>query len=246
MIKTVFVGLLAVVLFCLGAAGSWYFLKQQETAEAEAETEQQEAQVATGQTVSTKPSPIALPVPLRAGAMSAEEEFRLAAIYRKQGEDLAKWQQRLETNEQRLKLVNEDIVGQRREIDGLLVQVQDKLAAAETLLAKVSEQSKQLSEDQNQVNQQLQEIKDQQDAGTDTSQQKLKKFAAWLQAVSPEMGAEILRFQLNQGETEFAIELLSLVEERNAAKILDALNDAKFASIMLDGINKNRRGILRR
>ncbi|HVJ87960.1 MAG TPA: hypothetical protein VM452_20015, partial [Caulifigura sp.] len=53
----------------------------------------------------------------------------------------------------------------------------------------------------------------------------VKKMSAWFQGMEPEKAAGLLKGLANEGKMELAVQLLANFEEREASKVLAAIDD---------------------
>lgn len=245
MIKSIANSLFAVLLFALGAAGSWYFTEY--LAEKESVNEEQlqsppspvlprEADAATDRTTA-EAAAAKLPVPFHGRAMSAAEVFRYASVNRKTMETLRQKEEELRQEELRLQLVQKDIEGRKLEIEGVLRQTQTTLEAGERLLSDMQIEAQNLAKQRELQQQELENVKEAQ-APSAERMANVKVTAGWLESMSPEDAAETLKNLANNGKMDLALQLLSYIEQRDVAKILDALNDPTLVAELTEGFRE--------
>ncbi|MGB6044898.1 MAG: hypothetical protein WBF93_17215 [Pirellulales bacterium] len=212
--------------FALAAAGSWIFVQQRAEQDAKAaEVAAATAEPTVAPNSSALESANSLPVVLRGRPMSAEEAFRYGAAFRSQQETLKKREQALKGDEVKVKLMKDDLKVQQRELEGLLSQVRELLKNGEALAAKVAQDQNQLEQDRQAAQSNLDQLKQAELANDRSEQLNVKQVSGWFQSMPAENAAEYLRELSNDGKLDSALELLSNIEERDAAKILVAMKD---------------------
>lgn len=232
MIKTVLSSLFAVFLFALGAAGSWYFVEFQKN-----RTEEPSEETALIDELTTAPTSIDepvqaeegsskdLPIPVHARAMSAEEVFRIGALHRKNIEAIKKREERLASEEMRLKLVQDDIKAYKQEVEGILKQTQSGVETGETLLDQIIQQRQALATETKQRQQELDEIREATTVPDAVEEANVKDWSKLIGSMAEEKAAALLKELIQKGNMKLALQLLSTMEERNAVKVLDQIDD---------------------
>ncbi len=245
MLKSIVNGLFAVLLFSLGAVGSWYFAQyhpRQEPVTAEqvlsppTQPLAEPPEPAPSDSV-TEPADAKLPVPFHGRAMSAAEIFRYASVNRKTMETLRRKEEELRQEELRVQLVQKDIEGKQREIEGVLKQTQDTVAAGERLLSQLQAEAEKVARERELQQEELEKAKAAQ-APSAERMANVKVTAGWLESMSPEDAAETLKNLSNNGKMDFALQLLSYIEQRDVAKILDALHDPTLVAELTEGFRE--------
>lgn len=230
MIKTFLYSMFAVFLFALGGAGSWFYLQMVEADGQEKDSVSfQPVAPHTGLEALTSdinPSNnIEMPVPVHVKPVSAEEIFRFGAINKKNIEQLRNQEQRLEKDKLRLKTAHIDIETRQREIEGMLIQVNDKLATAEKLLDDIKVAAERLTTEKQDVSKKLDELQQSEEDLNAGENVNVQMVASWIQNMKAEQAAEIIREMANDGKMDFGLKLLAQIEDRNVAKILAAMRD---------------------
>ena len=166
--------------------------------------------------------------------MSAEEVFRYAASNRTRSELLKKREESLEKDRARLKLVFDDIRGEKRELEGLQAQVEGKIQAAEILLNQIIQEREQTTKEREDAKQDIENLKKTQTEYEELEVDNLKKMSRVFQSMSPEKAAEYMRELANDGKISMAVKLLANFEEREASKILEAMDDSALVVQLID------------
>lgn len=212
--------------FALAAAGSWFLLQNRANEKAEeTKVEVTPDGMTVAQTASPAESADPLPVAVRGRPMSAEEAFRYGAAFRNQQEALKTREQALKDDQMKVKLMQDDLKVQQRELEGLLSQIRELLKNGEELVATIQQDKNQLELDRQAAQSNLDELKQAELAYDKSEQTNVKQLSRWFQSMPPESAAEYLRELSNDGKMDSALELLSNIEERDAAKILVAMQD---------------------
>ncbi len=182
-----------------------------------------------------------LPVPVRGAPLSAEELFRFGAMYRQQQEALAQREQEIEQRQARLKLIENDLAGSRKEIDGLQALVQESVQRADQLLKDLEQQRQQFEQEKKDAESTMESLRTQDDEANAAEATNVRKISSWFQSMPPEKAAEYLRELSNDGNTDSAVKLLENIEERNAAKILAAMEDPTLVVELTEAFRNSKR-----
>lgn len=255
MYKTVLNSLFAVFLFALGAVGAWYILRQNEARSAQqavppADPSQLAAVAALPQRASPSLSAESepqdrlggeMPIPLHAKSISAEDLFRFGAMNRASLESLRQREEELRKEELQLQLVQKDIEGQKREVEGILTQSQHAVKAAEEMLLQVQQQQQALVAEKQQRQSELEEIRRTKETPDADKQTNTKKMAELLGSMKAEDAAEVLKNLADKGNTDYVLRLLDNIEQRDAAKILDALGNPELVADLTEGYQELKR-----
>lgn len=247
MLKAIFLSILGILLFVGGGAGAWYFAQWQHAQELkateEAAKEAEHAPLANAEHLQ-KENPIAIAV--RPEGLSPDDVFRMSALMQEQTAALQKREAILAEKENRLNLITEDMNLQQRELQGMLTQVQDTLAATRGILTQVQEAEQRVKSERDNAQATLQEMeKNKQDE--DVNREKnVQQAAALLQQMNPQGSAAAIRQYCDEGKTDFAIELLALFEERKAAEILNSLEDPTLVAELAERLTDRRPVVAKR
>ena len=232
MIKTVLSSLFAVFLFALGAAGSWYFIEYQKSLPEEVSEEAAIIDELTTTPVATEASEEEedtatndLPIAVHSRAMSPEEVFRIGALHRQNIDAMKKREERLKSEEMRLKLVQDDIEAYKQEVEGILKQVQSGVETSEQLLDQVIQQRQALTKEQQAHQAELKEIREATTVPDATEEANVKELSELLGGIAEDKAAEMLKELMQRGDMTLALKLLSTMEQRDAAKVLDSIDD---------------------
>jgi chromosome segregation ATPase len=240
--------LFAVGLFALGSVGAWYFQQWQAQHQADGSPLLEVASRSSApigpvepQPTATEPTPNDMRIPVHPKSMSTEELYRFLATNRGNLESLRQRQDEIRKEELRLQLVQKDIEGQKREVEGILTQTQQTLEAAEQMLAQIQQERQSLASERQQHQQELNNLQSVKDVPDEDRQTNIKKMAELLGQMTAEEAAEVLKNLANKGNTDYVLRLLDNIEQRDAAKILDALGDPALVAELTENYQELRR-----
>lgn len=222
----------------VSATGSW-FVQNQVLAKKgdDAETAQtDEAESGSGNPDEPEPpgklnsGPIKerMPVAVRPREMSVEELLRFGIGVREREQQVRKQEELLQQREVQQKLALADIQAERREIDGLRVQVDSQLRTAEKMIGDLQTAREAVLQERTRAEERFKSIQSAR-IEIDTEQvDNTKRLSLWMQGMEAEKAAEVLKEMANDGTIDTAVQILSHFEEREAAKILSAVDDPKL------------------
>lgn len=173
-----------------------------------------------------------LPVVFRPRPVSTEEILRLGSTMRNREESMEAREEAIQKERSRLKLILDDIQSERMELESLQTEIHGKLAAAEKLLGEVTLQRRQLTQEREEAKRELEEIKSAKAEYQENERFNLKRISEWIENMEPERAADFLREMSNDGKLDMAVQLLGNLEEREAAKILEPMDDALVAQLL--------------
>lgn len=173
-----------------------------------------------------------LPVAVRPRPASTEEILRLGTSMRNREKALKAREEVIQKDRSHLKLIVEDIQSEKLELESLQLEIQGKLAAAEKLLGEVALQRQQLTQEREDAKRELEEIRSAQTEYKESEAGNVKRMSQWIESMEPERAADCLRELSNDGKLDMAVQLLGEFEEREAAKILGAMDDALVAQLL--------------
>lgn len=254
MIRLMAILLFGVVMFAAAAAGSW-FVQRQVLAKP---SQDPQAAPAESNTTSSPPAPQAaspngtaapaaqdqrMPVAVRPREMSVEELLRYGMGVKEREQKVRQQEELLQQRSVQQQLALADIEGERKEIDGLRVQVGEQLKSAEKLIQKLNETREQLQQDRQAAAADLQQMKFERIEIDGQHLDNTKRLSLWLQSMEPEKAADVLKSMANDGQaqSEIAVQILANFEEREAAKILSAMDDPKLVQLLVEKFRNLKR-----
>jgi flagellar motility protein MotE (MotC chaperone) len=173
--------------------------------------------------------------PYNAGA---EEAARLTAELRTRLASAREKERQAAAREKRLELIQQDLRGERAAIDDLRKQVKKELDAVNKALAELERQR---AAAPRRAEKSGAEAEARPALPAKEQQDNLKKMGAMYSTMPPESAAKILRSLSDTGKMDTAAQLLALMQERQAAKVLTELNDPVLAAQLLERLKVLRR-----
>lgn len=242
MVRLLALVMFGLVMFGAAAGGTWWFINQSTEAAQAEEIAQAETPVpplpdAPAAEAAEEPlervTPDGLPVAVRPRPMSIEELLRYGIGLKEREEMLQQREGGMERQEMQVKLALADLRGEQEEVDSLRAQVQQQLESADKILTRIEEARQQLTLEQTQAQEQLKEFESTQIEMSNQELDNIKQLATWLKSMEPEKSAEVVREMSNDGRLEDCVKMLAQLEDRDVAKILSALNDAKLVDQLI-------------
>jgi flagellar motility protein MotE (MotC chaperone) len=208
-------------------------LAEDGAAENEARTEEA-AHEQTAELTPTSHSAIDL-AEIPENGLAAVTVLRLSESIRKREQQLIEREKQITEQERRLKFMIDDLQRERTEISALMEQAENKAAEARSFLEAARQAGAttpvNTTADGEQPatapGNQLREL-------PENEKQNLKTVAEWLKGMPPETAAQSIRELSNEGKMEMAVQLLSFLEDRDAANILSALDDTTLFTQLAD------------
>jgi flagellar motility protein MotE (MotC chaperone) len=165
--------------------------------------------------------------------MTGELRTRLAAV-REREEQLA-------ARKKQIELIQEDIRGERSALDELRTQTKSELDALNEAIQGVEKQRGNLEEERQKIGKTTQEMEGRIVQLQKDEHDNLKKMSGMYNSMAPESAAKILQNLADTGKMETAVKVLSLMQERQAAKVLAELTDAGLAAQLIEKLKGLRR-----
>ncbi|HWL07224.1 MAG TPA: hypothetical protein VNQ76_02310 [Planctomicrobium sp.] len=256
MVKMLGVLVFGVFMFCAAAGGSWYVQNKLLSPAATAksadsvlpEGEIPGSSAPSGEKKKTSISEAAqsvatptgdkerLPIAIRPREMSVEELLRYSMGVKEREEKVKQNEELLQKRRVQQQLALADIEGERREIDDLRLQVSDQLKHAETLIEKLNDVRTRFVKEKDDASQSLQQMKHERITIDQEHMDNTKRLSQWIQSMEPEKAAGVLTSMANDGDEQMAIavQILRNLEEREAAKILSAIDDTKLVQQLIE------------
>lgn len=211
------------LMFGISAAGSWWM----------ATHPLHSADAGTGESATAPASTTAafdltgeLPIAVRPKIISPEELLRNAMSLRSREAALLQQEEAARQRQSRLELMQADIQGEQTEVEGLNAEVKTQIEAANTLLAKIAEERAAMEQQRLDSEAKLKEYQDAQTKMDASEAQNIKRMAAWIQGMEEATAADFLKELANDGKTDIAVQILSNFDEREASKVLGAMDDS--------------------
>ncbi len=231
------------LLFAASAAGSWFFMRPvapDESANANRmKTDSAKAKTSSGIGNADQEIPVAFKPP---NGLSADVVIKLSKSIREREKSLNQREQILDQKQQRLSFVLDDLKRERREIEHLQNEIIEQIRQADELFQSIgSQQADTMDASGEDVPVQGETNENDQIPSPIEEQLNLRTVAQWLQSMAPEQSAEAFREFSNNGNIEMAVRLLSFFQERDAAKVLAALDDPILVTQLAERFRKLKR-----
>ncbi|MBX3436549.1 MAG: hypothetical protein KF861_03595 [Planctomycetaceae bacterium] len=222
--------LFAAVAFGASAAGSFVLKSKSPPAGNQEATDEASASTSTGDQQSGTPTSAAtpdadLPVAVRPRPMSVEEVLRFGMGLRKREEQLDSRAKALNEEQARMQLALADIRGEQQQIEGMQARLQGQAEICRSILGEIQQARQNLAADRDQAKEELNKFEEVRLESDAEEQQNIKTMSEWFRGMEPEKAAGAIKKLANEGKTDLAVKILSNFEERDAAKILSALDD---------------------
>jgi len=172
-----------------------------------------------------KPLEHALPGSIRPRPVSVEELLRYSLGLKTREAAINDREKGLERRQSQVNIALTDIQGEQHELDGLRRQVKDQISAVDNLLAKLTEERQQFEAEKSKAQEEMKKYDTVKKDDDVAQRDNVKKMSAWFQGMEPEKAAGLLKGLANEGKMELAVQLLANFEEREASKVLDAIDD---------------------
>jgi hypothetical protein len=241
------------IVFGVAAGGSYFAKMQQHTASASTQTH---AEATTDAAAPHGDAPGAAPhaptehaggveeelkVVVRPRMTTPEDIIRNAQVLKAREEKLVQRERAAEQEQLRLQLVQSDLQGEQTAIEALAADVKSQIESANQLLVRISDEKNLLDQEHQRNEQQLEDFKDQQTQMDAVEHQNLKQLSTLVEGMDSAAASNLIKNLANNGQLDVAVQLLANFEERQASKILAALDDDPMnKTLMTDLIDKFR------
>lgn len=236
------------VIFAIAAGGSWFARMQQHStqvaagdhaAEPAADSIPGEPDTHADGTPATPAQHGAtaddeLPVVVRPRMLTPEDILRNAMSLRATEEKLALREQAAQQEKERLILVQADLQDEQHAIESLASDIKEQIDAANQLLARILEEKSRWDSERIRNEEELKKFEDAQTKMNAAEEQNIKQLSTWIQGMDSEAAASFITELSNNGKMDVAVQLLANFEEREASKILAALNNPKLMAELAD------------
>lgn len=234
--KMVIIGVVGLVIFGASAAGSW-FVKTQVLAPPPEEAETEITDI-TGDPTETDPSEDGdkarlMAVAVRADPMTPEGLVRIGMQLDEREKKLLEKEDEFQKRQVQQNLVLTDVKTEQDAISGLQTKLDKDLTVAENMIAELNTLRDELKAQEAETlaaKEALKAAQSETDGGYKT---KDKKIAGVLQSMASEKAGAFLEGLVNDGQIDFAAQLLSNLDDRQAAKILDTIKDMKIVNELI-------------
>lgn len=229
--NAVFMLLFAGVAFGSSAAGSWFLKSKMKEPAADGETDvvsESMEPAGSGTPADANITPVSgedLPVAVRPRPMSVEEVLRFGMGLRSREEQLKEREEALEREQSRMQLALADIRGEQQHIESLHAKLQGQADACQSILGEIEQARQALAAEREEAKKEVTSFEDILTESNEQELENIKTMSEWFRGMQPEQAAGALKKLAEEGKIDLAVQLLSNFEERDAAKVLSALDD---------------------
>jgi hypothetical protein len=234
------------VMFAVTAGGSWFAMSKQHaaaitaddehaTTDEHAPAETLRAETSHGPATGTTHSAPAqhhdeeeLPVVVRPKMSTPEDILRNAMSLKAREEKLVQRERAAEQEAMRLGLVQSDLQGEQVTIEALAADVKMQIESANQLLTRIYDEKSSLDRERLKNADEMKKFEDTKTEMNDLERQNLKQLSTWIQGMDSAAAAAFIKELSNDGKMDVAVQMLVNFEEREASKILAALNDPEL------------------
>ena len=234
--KMVIVGIVGLVIFGASAAGSWY-VKTQVLAEPVVEEEPEIIDIMSDpeetQEMEKDADSRLMPVPVRDDPMTVEELVRFSMRLKAQRKELTQKEDEFQKRQVQQQLVLTDVKTEQNAITGLQTKLDKDLAVAESIISELNQLRADLKAQEDKVKMAEQDLEAKRIEVDGGFESKDKRISSLMQGMSPEKAAASLQEFVDNGELDFAAQLLQHFDDRQAAKILDSIPNMKLVNELI-------------
>ena len=226
---------IAVVLFSVAAAASWYLQGQQAPLENDEKPVKHAAEHPRGKAAGHDvPAPRLLP--RSSGSPDADRFTQLAATLQTQQESLKNREQHLAVREKQLDLIHEDIKKDQKKLDAVRKEVEAELQLVQEKLDVLDKRTGEGAKDREKTEAQLEELRRTTLEVNDLESKNLKQVAGIYDKMDPEAAAQNIQQMADKGSLDTAVTILANMRDRQAANLLGELSklDAGIAAQLFD------------
>lgn len=221
------------VVFAAAAGSGWYVKSSVMSPDSKPEGASVTSETPLAGEELSEAAPELMPVAVRPEAVSVEELLRFSLSLKERARQLGEDEESLQQRKARQQLVLSDIEGAKQNIDGLRKQLTDQIEEAKELSGKLASIKQGIIDERSKSQKDFEEIKAQQIEIQDQHRANDRKLSDWLQGMTPANASAVLKEMANDGNMDVAVQILSNFEERDAAKILDSIEDPKLLNQFL-------------
>jgi flagellar motility protein MotE (MotC chaperone) len=243
--KMIVMALVGLIVFAGATAGGWYVKKTVLAPPAE-ETDADQVDLTADPTQESENEGDGslMPVAVREDAMSVEELLRYSLSLKEREKSLRDSEEQFRQRNVQQQLVLADVQAEQQTIDGLRTQLTTDLGSAQGMIEELNRLRQAVIEEREKSKLEFGEIEAKRIDITEQHKANDKKLSTWLQGMTSEKAAAVLKEMANDGNMKVAVQILANFEEREAAKILDSIDEPKLLNEFIAEFRnlKNARG----
>ena len=235
----------SLLLFGLSAGTSFYINRPLEIDTAD-ENESTAVDVADGDVNFDEP-PIKkmepqLPVAIRPDqSLTIDAVRQMTEAAEKRQMQLEEYEQQLKKEDQRVQILFEDLKREKKELTAYSESLEGKIRSLDEMTVQLQELATKVSKEKAE----LEALQKKNGIASNESEKMLAKVdtvKGWFSGLEAQQAADILIEKANQGELEFAAALLHSMQDRQKAKILQAINDPTLVNQLIDSLKVKKKG----
>jgi hypothetical protein len=188
-----------------------------------------------------KPLEHALPGSIRPRPVSVEELLRYSLGLKSREAAIDGKEKNLERRQAQVNIALTDIQGEQHELDGLRRSVKDQITAVDNLLARLAEERQSFQAEKTKAEEEMKKYDTVKQDDDVAKRDNVKRMSAWFQGMEPEKAAGVLKSLANEGKMELAVQLLANFEEREASKVLAAIDDTQLTVELAEAFQSFKR-----
>ncbi|MEP3482063.1 MAG: hypothetical protein ABJZ55_22660 [Fuerstiella sp.] len=234
--KMVIVAIVGLVIFGASAAGSWYVKTQilyPPIEDNETDITDIMADPADTPPAEEGEASRLMPVAVRDDPMSVEELVRFSLRLKEQNKKLIAKEDEFQKRQVQQQLVLTDVKTEQDAITGLQTKLDKDLTVAESLITELNTLRADLKAQEDKVVMAQKELEDKRVEVNGGFESEDKRISSLMQGMSPEKAAASLQEFVDNGELDFAAQLLRHFDDRQAAKILDSIDNMKLVNELI-------------
>jgi vacuolar-type H+-ATPase subunit I/STV1 len=183
--------------------------------------------------------PETLPVAFRPNEpLSVEAVLQLAGSIRDKEKVVGERMQIVEKQEERIKLLFEDLNRERTELTSMNERVEQQIARSEELLTRLKSEREILTKQKEELEAKQPTAPKKVPLDDPEAEQTFANVASWFEKMNPEQAAANLKQMANDGQMELAANLLGRLEDRKIAEILEQIADPKLVTDIVNIVTK--------
>ena len=231
----------AVVAFSASVAGSMFLTSTPEeeppveSADAAKDADTTEAEPPETFTEDEVPKEMAVAVRSRI-PLTPEELFRIGKLMQQRESDLLDRESVIEKDEIRLRLVLDDINAEQKAIESLQLEAAGAIETLQGILDTVGRKLDEVRLEREQAKADAANWESAKDGMSAIAAENMKQVSLWFKSMEPEKAATNLKEIVNDGRLDLAVQLLTNLSERDAASVLDALDDSKLIAEIVNSM----------
>ncbi|MER3416548.1 MAG: hypothetical protein C4297_10100 [Gemmataceae bacterium] len=220
------------VLFGLSAAGSWWWINHTQPPTGEAETQQAEANDQNKNAAGTHDALEKGSAGYVPSANPYEEGAQLVLRLRERLKSLKDREIELENRSKQLDVIWHDLKLEREELGKYRKQILEESKALAEQAAALEKKHRAFLAEKEQMQKDLEKLASRLRELEAIERENLKKTATMFESMAPENAAKIIGHLAANGNMDMAANLLSLMRERQAAKVLAELPEGTAAQLL--------------